>query len=54
MAGLEARVAELLDAVQAALFARAVAFRDSHTLRTTSSDEFRGAFEGRPGFVIAP
>ncbi len=54
MEGLEARVAELLDAVQAALFERAVAFRDSHTLQTTSGDEFRRAFEGRPGFVIAP
>ena len=54
MEGLETRVAELLDAVQAALFERAVAFRDGHTLRTTSSDEFRRAFEGRPGFVIAP
>ena len=28
--------------------------RDSHTFRTTSSEEFRRAFEGRPGFVIAP
>ena len=54
MEGLEARVAELLDAVQAGLFERAVAFRDSHTLRTNSGDEFRRAFEGRPGFVIAP
>ena len=54
MEGLETRVTELLDAVQAALFERAVAFRESHTLRTTSSDEFRRALEGRPGFVIAP
>ena len=52
--GLEQRVTELLDAVQAALFERAVAFRDSHTARTASSDEFERAFEGRPGFVIAP
>ena len=51
---LEERVAGLLDAVQSALFARAVAFRDSHTVRTTSGEEFRRAFEGRPGFVIAP
>ena len=52
--GLAARVTELLDAVQAALFERAAAFRDDHTLRTASGDEFRRAFEGRPGFVIAP
>ena len=54
MEGLETRVKELLETVQAALFERAVAFRDSHTCRTTSSGEFRRAFEGRPGFVIAP
>ena len=52
--GLEERVAGLLDAIQAALFERAAAFRDDHTLRTTSGEEFRRAFEGRPGFVIAP
>ena len=54
MDGLEERVAGLLDAVQTALYERATAFRDSHTVRTASSDEFRRAFEGRPGFVIAP
>ncbi len=54
MDGLEERVTGLLDAVQTALYERAVAFRDSHTVRTASGDEFRRAFEGRPGFVIAP
>ena len=54
MEGLAGRVTGLLDAVQAALFERAVAFRDSHTVRTASGDEFRRAFQGRPGFVIAP
>ena len=54
MEGLEERVTGLLDAVQTALYERAVAFRDSHTVRTASSDEFRRVFEGRPGFVIAP
>ena len=54
MEGLSERVSGLLDAVQTALLERAVAFRDSHTIRTASSDEFRRAFEGRPGFVIAP
>ena len=53
MDGLEGRVADLLDAVQTALYERALAFRDSHTVRTASSDDFRRAFEGRPGFVIA-
>ena len=54
MDGLEERVTGLLDAVQTALYDRALAFRDSHTVRTASSGEFRRAFEGRPGFVIAP
>ncbi|MCE2539494.1 MAG: proline--tRNA ligase [Acidobacteria bacterium] len=53
MDGLEGRVADLLDTVQTALYERALAFRDSHTVRTASSDDFRRAFEGRPGFVIA-
>ena len=54
MDGLEGRVTDLLDAVQTALYDRALAFRDSHTVRTASSDDFRRAFEGRPGFVVAP
>ena len=54
MEGLEGRVTDLLDAVQTALYDRALAFRDSHTVRTASSDDFRRAFEGRPGFVVAP
>ena len=54
MDGLEGRVTDLLVAVQTALYERALAFRDSHTVRTASDDEFRRAFEGRPGFVIAP
>ena len=54
MDGLEGRVTDLLDAVQTALYDRALAFRDSHTVRAASSDDFRRAFEGRPGFVVAP
>ena len=54
MDGLEERVTGLLHAVQTALYERAVGFRDSHTVRTASGDEFRRAFEGRPGFVVAP
>jgi prolyl-tRNA synthetase len=54
MAGLAARVRELLDAVQKNLFDRALAFRDEHTQRVSTYDEFKAAMEGRPGFVIAP
>jgi prolyl-tRNA synthetase len=54
MPGLAGRVRELLDAVQKNLFDRAVAFRDEHTQRVSTYDEFKAAMEGRPGFVIAP
>jgi prolyl-tRNA synthetase len=54
MEGLAARVGELLGAVQNNLFNRAVAFRDEHTQRVATYDEFKAAMEGRPGFIIAP
>ena len=54
MNGLPNQVETLLETVQAALFARAVAFRDAHTHRTASKDEFMRLFEGRPGYVVAP
>jgi prolyl-tRNA synthetase len=54
MQGLAGRVRELLDAVQKNLFDRAVAFRDEHTQRVSTYDQFKAAMEGRPGFVIAP
>jgi prolyl-tRNA synthetase len=54
MQGLAARVRELLDAVQKNLFDRAVAFRDEHTQRVATYEEFKAAMEGRPGFIIAP
>jgi prolyl-tRNA synthetase len=54
MQGLAGRVRELLEAVQKNLFDRAVAFRDEHTQRVSTYDEFKAAMEGRPGFVIAP
>lgn len=53
-AGLADRVAELLDTVQQALFDRAAAFRDEHTVRTADRAEFGAVLEGRPGYVVAP
>jgi prolyl-tRNA synthetase len=53
MEGLIDRVRLLLDEIQAALYARALAFRESHTTSVDSYDEFKRAMEGRPGFVIA-
>ena len=54
MDGLPARLIDLLTAVQRELFDRARNFRDQHTHRTSSYEEFKQIMEGRPGFVIAP
>src|SRR5712692_3215658 len=54
MSGLAGDVRRLLDDVQRSLFARAVAFREQHTQRVATYEEFKAAMEGRPGFVIAP
>jgi len=54
MDGFAAHVVTLLDTIQRALFDRAVAFRDDHTTRTDSYDEFKQVMEGRPGFVVSP
>ncbi len=52
--GLAARVRAQLDEIQQSLFDRAVKFREEHTTRTDSWDEFKAIMEGRPGFVISP
>ena len=54
MEGLPAHVEGMLQAIQRALYERAVAFRRDHTTATDSYDEFRQIMEGRPGFVISP
>jgi len=53
MDGLEPEVVRRLDAIQAALLARALAFRESHTSVADTYEEFKQAMEGRPGFVLA-
>ena len=53
MDGLASRVIALLDEIQSSLYARARTFREEHTTRVTSYDEFTSVMEGRPGFVIA-
>src|SRR5688572_32057641 len=53
MTELAARVPALLEQIQVDLLARALAFRESHTTRVDTWDEFRTAMEGRPGFVVA-
>ncbi len=52
-AGLTAAVSDLLAEIQQALYRRALHFREQHTTRVGSYDEFKSAMEGRPGFVIA-
>jgi len=54
MAGIAERVEALLGTIQQALFDRAVAFRDEHTLHTSDRAEFDSSLEGRPGYVVAP
>ena len=52
--GLAGEVTRLLDEIQRALLERARAFRESHTSKTASYDEFKQIMEGRPGFVVSP
>ena len=54
MDGLATRIQQLLDEVQRNLFDRARTFRDEHTHRVSTYEEFKQVMEGRPGFVIAP
>jgi prolyl-tRNA synthetase len=51
--GLAGSITELLAEIQQALFRRALHFRDQHTTRVGSFEEFKSAMEGRPGFVVA-
>src|ERR671911_756085 len=50
MDGLPQAITTLLDEIQQGLFDRAVKFRDEHTTKATSYDEFKSTMEGRPGF----
>jgi prolyl-tRNA synthetase len=54
MEGLAGHVIGVLESIQQALFARALAFREDHTTHTDSYDEFKQIMEGRPGFVVSP
>ncbi|MGH9312956.1 MAG: proline--tRNA ligase [Vicinamibacterales bacterium] len=54
MDGLTAHVGVLLETIQRALYDRALKYREEHTTRAASYDEFKKIMEGRPGFVVAP
>jgi len=51
--GLASTVTGLLDTIQRALFEKALKFREEHTSRAETWDEFVSIMEGRPGFVVA-
>ena len=52
--GLGARLADLLEQTQAAMFERARRFRDERSVDVRSLDELVAAFEERPVFASAP
>ena len=54
VAGLEARLPPLLEEIQAALFAKAKAFRDASIRRARSFDELVKTLDEKGGFVLAP
>ena len=54
MEGLVDQINALLADIQSSMLAKARQFRDDHTSRTASYDEFKQIMEGRPGFVISP
>jgi len=51
--GLAGAVTQLLTDIQKNLYDRALKFREEHTQRVGSYEEFTRVMEGRPGFVIA-
>jgi prolyl-tRNA synthetase len=53
MDGLADAIVGRLDEMQRSLLERARTFRDEHTTRVSTYDEFKSVMEGRPGFVTA-
>jgi len=53
MDSLAGAVVDLLGEIQKVLLDRARQFREEHTTRVSSYEEFKNVMEGRPGFVIA-
>ncbi len=53
MDSLAQRIPQILEEIQGSLLERARKFRDEHTTRVDSYDEFKRLMEGRPGFIIA-
>jgi prolyl-tRNA synthetase len=51
--GIDTAVPRLLNELQQALYDRGLKFREDHTQRVSSYEQFKQVMEGRPGFVIA-
>lgn len=51
--GISSRIAELLEEIQQNLYNRALQFREEHTTRVNSWDEFISVLDGKGGFVSA-
>ncbi|GIV59599.1 proline--tRNA ligase [Rhodocaloribacter litoris] len=51
--GLTERVRATLDAIQRNLFDRALAFREAHTTRVDTYDDFKAVLDEKGGFVLA-
>ena len=51
--GLSTVVAEKLEAIQNNLFTRALAFREEHTTKVDSYDDFKDVLDSKGGFVLA-
>jgi len=52
--GLPDAVRGVLDTIQRSLLDRARTYREEHTTRAETYDEFKAAMDGRPGFVVVP
>jgi prolyl-tRNA synthetase len=52
--GLAAAVQALLETIQTGLLERARRYREEHTARVDTYEEFKAAMDGRPGYVVAP
>ena len=53
MEGLPAHVSNLLDTIQQAMYAKALAYRDEHITRADTWEEFEQLLDGKGGFVLA-
>ncbi len=51
--GLADRVEQLLADIQHAIYAKALTFRESHTVEVNTYDEFKAVLDGKGGFVSA-